>query len=99
MLTEIQRFVNRVRRRNPNAHTWHAHRADPGNSSSPSAKSSNSARRDLPSHERRWALRVGLPRVSSETCDARFARCVSRSDQRRVTICRSPRIACPEGTW
>jgi site-specific recombinase XerD len=28
MLTEIQRFVNWVRRRNPNAHTWRDYRAD-----------------------------------------------------------------------
>jgi hypothetical protein len=69
MLTEIHRFVNWVRRRNPNAHTWHDHRADPGNSSSPSPKSSNTTRRDPPSHE--WGgLRVGLPSVNNETCDA-----------------------------
>ena len=28
MLTEIERFVNWLRRRNPNAHTWHDYRGD-----------------------------------------------------------------------
>ena len=28
MLTEIERFVNWLRRRNPNAHTWRDYRSD-----------------------------------------------------------------------